>query len=138
MIHQIKRQNVRLGYHKILLLERIVTHGSRGGQNAGHPPDALERNETSGVGDPLLLPHLLWLVVERKRNRIALVVAHDTPRVADVRYDQLGVVHYSDESRRTGEVRLKVEGIGTVRPTIISSIGKLCPTTWNNRPRITS
>lgn len=76
MIHQIERQDVRFGYHKILLLERIIAHGTRGSQNSGHPPDALEGNETSGVGDPFLLPHLLRFVVKRQRDDIALVVAH--------------------------------------------------------------
>lgn len=109
MVHQIKRQNVRLGYHKILLLQRVIAKGPRGGQNPGHPPDAFERNEPAGVGNTLLLTHLLRFVVKGQRDGVALEVTHDAARISDVRHDQLGVVHYRDQRRRSGEVGLDGE-----------------------------
>ena len=88
VVGEVERQNVRVGDQHLLVLQGVIAQGPRRGQDTRHPPHAVERYETAGLDDPLLLAHLLRLVVERERDRAALVVAHDAPRVAHVGHDE--------------------------------------------------
>lgn len=78
MIYQIKREYIGIGNHKIFLLQRIITESTRCSQYSCNTPYTLERDESSCIGNALLLSDLLRFVVKRKRNGISLEVAHNS------------------------------------------------------------
>lgn len=109
MIGQVKGQNIRICYDEVTLLQGVVAQGSGGGQNSCHAPHALVRDETARLVYPLPLPHLLWLVVERQRDRIAPRVTHHTARVSHVSHNQPSAFLYRNDRRGAGKGCLQGE-----------------------------
>lgn len=111
MIGQVKGQNIRIGYNEVTLLQGVVAQCPRGGQNSCHAPHALVRDETARLVYPLPLPHLLWLVVERQRDRIAPRVTHYTAGISHVGHDQTSALCYRNDRRGARKGCLQGEGI---------------------------
>lgn len=112
VIGQVERQDVGIGNHQIVLLQRIIAQGAGRGQHAGHPPHPLVRDKAARLVNPLSFAHLLRLMVKGQGDGVPARVTHHAPRVAHIRHHQtrsLGYRYQCCGARKRGLQKINCE-----------------------------